>query len=75
MFIVAEFLTKVNSWEKFVKKVPTPRNDTSGQKVNSSELAAIMYISDDHSSEFNLPTNLPLVPVNSLPGTGLKLRR
>ena len=69
VFIVAEFLTEVNSWEKFVKKVSTPRNDVSRRKVNSSELATITYISDDQSSEFNLP----LVPVISLPGTGLKL--
>ena len=69
VFIVAEFLTEVNSWEEFVKKVSTPRNDVSRRKVNSSELATITYISDDQSSEFNLS----LVPVISLPGTGLKL--
>ena len=39
------------------------------------ELAAITYASDidDRSSESNLPTNLPLVPVNPSPATGLEL--
>ena len=37
-----------------LEKKSTPRNDASGRKVNSSELAVIMYISDDQSSEFNL---------------------
>lgn len=68
VFIVAEILRKVNSWGKFVVRKEFPRLEMA-----EGELAAITYASDDRSSESNLPTNLPLVPVNPSPATGLEL--